>query len=114
MEESRWGEPEGEDWGKAIASVLALVEKSGALKPKTYCIIALQDRECLPIFNDNGTMRKVQKSRLNYNNILTTTTIAGPGVHTSIVNLGPIWRLAVQSLKTGKSDDTEYTWTDCS
>ena len=55
---------------KVIASVLALVEKSGALKIEDV----LQHRliiECLSIFNANGTMRKVQKSKLQEKHTMT-------------------------------------------
>ena len=95
---------------KAMASVLGLVEKSGALKLEEV----LQHRltgECLSIFNANGTMRKVQKSKLQEK--LTMTPIPEPDVYTSIVDMGLIWRRAAPTTEDReKGDGTKYTWGD--
>ena len=92
---------------KVIASVLALVEKSGALKIEDV----LQHRliiECLSIFNANGTMLKVQKSKLQEK--LTMTAVEEPDVYTSIVDMGLIWCLAAPTPEDRKKGDgTKYT-----
>lgn len=95
---------------KALASVLGLVENNGALKLEDV----LQHRvtsECLPIFNVNGTMRKVQKSKLQEK--LTMTPVPEPDVYTSIVDMGLIWHLATPTTEDReKGDGTRYSWGD--
>jgi hypothetical protein len=95
---------------KAMASVLGLVKESGALKLEDvlqHCITV----ECLSIFNVNGTMQKVQKSKLQEK--LTMTPIPEPDVYTSIVDMGLIWHLATPTTEDrGKGDGTKYTWGD--
>ncbi len=95
---------------KAMASVLGLVENSGVLKLEDV----LQHRvtaECLSIFNVNGTMRKVQKSKLQEK--LTMTPVPEPDVYTSIVDMGLIWHLATPTVEDReKGDGTKYTWKD--
>jgi len=74
----------------AMASVLGLVDDK--LED------VLQHRvtsECLSIFNDNGTFRKSQKSKLLQ--ILAMTVIPEPEVYTSIIDMGLIWRLSTPS-----------------
>ena len=95
---------------KALASVLGLVEMSGALNLEDI----LQHRvtsECLAIFNVNGTMRKTQKSKLQQN--LTSTVIPEPDVYTSIIDMGLIWRLTNPTTEDReKGDCTKFTWAD--
>ena len=77
----------GEMERDAMASVLGLVDDSGTLKLEDV----LQHRvtsECLSIFNDNGTFRKSQKSKLLQ--ILAMTVIPEPEVYTSIIDMGLI------------------------
>ena len=45
---------------KALSSVVSLIETSGALNPENVMCHRVTT-ECLPIFDANGTMRKVQK-----------------------------------------------------
>ena len=86
------------------------MEQSRALKLEDV----LQHRltgECLSIFNVNGTMCKVQKSKLQEK--LSMTAIPEPDVYTSIVDMGLIWRLAAPTTEDReKGDDTMYTWGD--
>ena len=93
-----------------LASVLGLVETSGALKLQEV----LQHRvtaECLSIFNVNGTIRKAQKSKLQQK--LTMTVIPEPDVYTSIIDMGLIWHLTTPTIEDReKGDGTKYTWGD--
>ena len=95
---------------KALASVLGLVENCGALKLEQvlqHCVTI----ECLSIFNVNGTMQKVQKSKLQEK--LAMTPIPEPAVYTSIVYIGLIWHLAAPTTEgREKTDGTKYTWGD--
>ena len=87
---------------KALASVLDLVENSGALKLEDV----LQHRvtsECLSIFNANGTFCKAQKSKLQQ--ILKMTVIAEPEVYSSIIDMGLIWRLTTPSIEGREKGD---------
>ena len=88
---------------KALASVLMLVEKNGTIKLEDV----LKHRvtgECLSIFNVNGTMRKVQKSKLQES--LTLSEIPEPDTYTTIVDMGLIWRLAAPTAEDReKADD---------
>ena len=64
---------------KALASVLGFVENCGALKLEEvlqHCVTS----QCLSIFNVNGTMWKVQKSKLQEK--LTMTPIPNPAAYT--------------------------------
>ncbi len=84
---------------KALASILGLVENCGALNLEEvlqYCVTS----ECLSIFNANGTMRMVQKSKLLEK--LTMTPIPEPAAYTS----------APTTEDRGKADGTKYTWGD--
>ena len=67
--------------------------------------------ECLSIFNANGTMRKVQKSKLQEK--LTMTAVEEPDVYTSIVDMGLIWHLAAPTPEDReKGDGAKYTSED--
>ena len=52
---------------KALASVVGLIEHSGALKLEDVLQHQVTS-ECLSIFNVNGTIRKAQKSKLQQTN----------------------------------------------
>ncbi|KAG7176100.1 hypothetical protein Hamer_G023844 [Homarus americanus] len=95
---------------KAMASVLVLMEDSGSLKLEQV----LQHRvteESLSIFNTNGVLQKVQKSKLQEK--LTMTPMQGPHTYTSIVDMGLIWRLAAPTTEDReKGGGTKYTWGD--
>ena len=94
----------------ALATVLELVDKSGALDLKDV----LQHRvtqECLPIFNVNGTMRKTQKSKLMQSMHIDVCPI--PCTYTAIIDMGHIWRLSSPSKEDReKTDGTKFTWGD--
>lgn len=95
---------------KAMTAVLGLVENSGALKLEEVLQHRVTD-ECLPIFNVNGTMRKVQKSKLQEK--LTMTIVPEPELSTSIVDMGLIWHLAAPTTEDReKGDGSKYTWGD--
>ena len=95
---------------KAMSSVLELVEKSGALKLEDVLQHRVT-RECLSIFNANGTIRKVQKSKLldKFN----MSSIPEPSLYTAIVDMGFIWHLAAPNIEEReKCYGTMYTWKD--
>jgi len=82
---------------KAMASALVLVENSGTLKLEDVLTHRVTG-ECLSIFNVNGSMRKVQKSKLQEK--LAITPITEPDVYNLLstwVSFGG-WQL--QPLKT--------------
>ena len=95
---------------RALASVVGLVETTGAFKLEEV----LQHRvteECLPIFNVNGTFRKTQKSQLQQ--IMDMVTVPEPDVYTSIVEMGLMWRLTMPTAEDReKQDGSKYTYGD--
>ena len=67
--------------------------------------------ECLSIFNANGTMRKIQKSKLQEK--LTMTAIPYPDFYISIIDMGLIWRLTAPTPEDRENaDGTKFTWGD--
>ena len=67
--------------------------------------------ECLPIFNINGTMRKVQKSKLvgKFNFV----ELEALNSYIVLVDMGFIWRLSTPSAEDReKLDGSRYTWGD--
>ena len=81
---------------KAMVSIISLAE-SGRDK---FTLLQVMDfrvtDECLPIFNINGTMKKVQKSKLlekmNFQGIEPT-----PDQYVALVDMGFLWRIATPS-----------------
>ena len=64
--------------------------------------------ECLPIFNINGTMKKVQKSKLIDKLNLQPIANVQEG-YIAIVDMGFLWRLATPSVEDReKSDGTTF------
>ena len=67
--------------------------------------------ECLPIFNVNGTLRKVMKSKLV--DKLNLEEINSLNNYIALVDNGFIWRLSTPSAEDrDKLDGTDYTWGD--
>ena len=91
-------------------SVLYLVEHSGSLKFEQ----ALQHhiaQETLSLFNVNGTMRKVQKSKLLEK--FTMTSITEADTYTMIVDMGLIWRTAAPNIEDRQEcDGSKYLRVD--
>ena len=68
--------------------------------------------ECLPIFNINGTMNKVQKSKL-LEQIYFQAIEPTPDQYVALVDMGFLWRLATPSAEDReKPDGTVFTWGD--
>ena len=66
--------------------------------------------ECLSIYNVNGTIRKIQKSKLK--DLLTFNEI-NPLHYVTIVDAGYFWRLSTpKSEEYQKNDGSLYTWRD--
>ena len=76
---------------RALAAVIELVETSGAFFLEEVLDHRVTD-ECLPIFNVNGTFRKIQKSKLL--KCMDYSEVEAPVRYTAIVDMGFIWRLA--------------------
>jgi len=95
---------------KAMSEVISLVEKSGAVEFSDIMANRITE-ESLALFNVNGTMRKVQKSKLLEK--MTMSTIDSPTTYTAIVDMGFIWRLATPTTEDReKGDETKYLWAD--
>ena len=95
---------------KALSSVVSLIETSGALNLENVMCHRVTN-ECLSIFNANGTMRKVQKSKLQQK--LSMNTIPEPDTYISIIDMGLIWHLATPTTEDReKMDGTKFTWGD--
>ena len=94
----------------ALASVIELVDKSGALKLEDVLEHRVTE-ECLSIFNVNGTMRKTQKSKLLQTMNISVSPI--PTSYTVIVDMGLIWRLSCPNKEDReKEDGSPFTWGD--
>ena len=94
----------------ALASVIELVDKSGALKLEEELEHRVTE-ECLSIFNVNGTMRKTQKSKLLQTMNISVSPI--PTSYTVIVDMGLIWRLSCPNKEDReKEDGSPFTWGD--
>lgn len=95
---------------KAMASVLDLIEERDSFKLEQVVQHRVTE-ESLSIFNTNGAMWKVQKSKLQEK--LRMTPIPEPDTYTLIVDMGLIWRLAAPTTEDReKGDGTKYTWGD--
>ena len=71
--------------------------------------------ECLSIFNTNGSMVKVQKSRLVQMLNWKETPDWQLQTYISIVDMGCLWRLAAPSTEDRKKNDAfPFTWKDYS
>ena len=100
---------QGEMEGKAMASVVNLVETSGLLSLSEVMKHPLTE-ECLQLFNTNGTFRKTQKSKLLEK--LTQQSINVPS-YIALIDMGMIWRVASPTAEDReKGDGTRYTWGD--
>ena len=75
----------------ALAAIVDLVEISN-LVDLTQIMKHRITAECLPIFNANGTFRKVQKSNLLEK--LSLNPVNAPRLYTALVDMGLIWHLA--------------------
>ena len=96
---------------KAMARIIALSQRS---EEKIDLVQVMEHRvaeECLSIFNINGTMIKVQKSKLVEN--LKFVPLNQIDKYTALVDMGFLWRLATPSTEDReKKDGTHYTWSD--
>ena len=91
-------------------SVVELVDIGGAFYVEQVMDHRVTD-ECLSIFNENGTMRKVQKSAMPKG--MEFKEVQEPEEHTSLVDMGLIWRLATPTKEDReKPDGKKYTWGD--
>ena len=96
---------------KAMAEVISLVEKCDVklnlVQIMEYHII----EECLSLFNTNGTMVKVQKSKLVEKlNLIPFQTVDS---YIALIDMGFRWGLAIPSPEDREKDDeTHFTWLD--
>ena len=97
---------------RAMASVIWLAESG---KEKFTLAQVMEFRvtdECLSIFNINGTMKKVQKSKL-VEKLNMQPVDPVPDQYISIVNMGFLWRLATPTAEDReKADGPVFTWGD--
>ena len=94
----------------ALAAIVDLVEISN-LVDLTQIMKHRITAECLPIFNVNGTFRKVQKSKLLEK--LSLDPVNAPQFYTALVDVGLIWHLATPTPEDReKRDGTVFTWGD--
>ena len=96
---------------KAMASVLALASKMDADLDLIAIMKYRLSDECLALFNANGKMRKVQKSRLIAQ--LNIMDLPQLNSYIALVDMGFLWRLATPSAEDReKGDQTSFTWSD--
>ena len=70
-------------------------------------------KECLAIFNINGTLRKCQKSMLVHQ--MTFTELQIGENYTALIDIGFLWRKCAPSVEDREKDDeSKYTWFDWS
>ena len=96
---------------KAMAEVISLVEKYD-VKLNLVQIMEYRITEvCLSLFNTNGTMVKVQKSKLiEKPNLILFQTVDS---YIALIDMGFIWRLATPSPEDREKDDeTHFMWLD--
>ena len=96
---------------EAMAEVISLVEKCDVKLNLVQIMEYRTTEECLSLFNTNGTMVKVQKSKLveKLNLILFRTVDS----YIALIDKGFIWRLATPSPEDREKDDeTHFTWLD--
>ena len=82
---------QGEMESRALASVVNLVDVSGLLLPEL--MKHRVSEECLTLFNDNGTFRKTQKSKLLQKLALQPLDVNS---YVALVDMGMMWRLLQQ------------------
>ena len=100
---------QGEMESRGLASVVNLVDVSGLLSLPELMRHRISE-ECLTLFNDNGTFRKTQKSKLLQNLTLQPLDVNS---YTALMDMGIIWRLASPMAEERvKSDEPPYTWGD--
>ena len=96
---------------KTMAKVISLVEMCD-VKLNLVQIMAYRiTEECLSLFSTNGTMVKVQKSKLAEKlNLIPFQTLDS---YIALIEMGFIWRLATPSPEDREKDDeTHFTWLD--
>ena len=96
---------------KAMAEVTSLIQNSDV---KINLVQIMEHRiteECLSIFSTNGTMVKVQKSKLVEKlNLIPFPTVDS---YIALIDMGFIWRPAMPSPEDREKDDeTDFTWSD--
>ena len=96
---------------KAFCEIIDLSEKC---TEKVKLVNIMQHRvtdECLSIFNVNGTMVKVVKSKLV--ELLNFVKLPLPSECMALIDMGFIWRLATPTSEDReKLDESKYTWAD--
>ena len=97
---------------RAMASVIWLAESG---KEKFTLAQVMEFRvtdECLSVFNINGIMKKVQKSKLVEKLNMQPVDLV-PDQYISIVDMGFLWRLATPTTEDReKADGSVFTWGD--
>ena len=96
---------------RAMAEVISLVEKCDVKLNLVQIMECRITEECLSLFNTNGTMVKVQKSKLVEKlNLIPFQTVDS---YIALIDMGFIWRLATPSPEDReKEDETHFTWLD--
>ena len=96
---------------KAMTEVISLAQKCEDTFRLSDVMQYRVTDECLPIFNVNGTLRKVMKSKLV--DKLNLEEINSLNNYIALVDMGFIWRLSTPSAEDReKQDGTDYTWGD--
>jgi len=97
---------------RAMASLIWLAE-SGEEKFTLAQVMEFRvTDECLPIFNINGTMKKVQKSKL-VEKLNMQPVEPFPDQYIALVDMGFLWRLATPTAEDReKADGSALTWGD--
>lgn len=96
---------------KAMASIITLAQTNDKFTLSQVMEYRVTD-ECLAIFNINGTMKKVQKSKLMDKLHMQPIDMDGD-MYTALVDMGFIWRLATPTAEDReKPDGTVFTWGD--
>ena len=94
---------------KGLSTIIEIVEMNSDLDLCQIMENRITD-ECLSIFNADGTLRKVQKSKLIDRLHFEPTKL---DQYIGIIDMGMIWRIATpKSDEREKADGTPYTWDD--
>ena len=96
---------------KAMSEVIVLCSE------KNVSLVSVMEyrvtEECLSLFNTNGTMVKVQKSKLIEQLCFTPLPYDKLTNSISLIDMGFIWRLSTPSSEDReKNDETNFTWRD--
>ena len=92
---------------KAMAEVNSLVEKCDIKLNLVQIMEYRIKEECLSLFNTNGTVVTVQKSKLVEKlNLIPMQTVNS---YIALIDMGFIWRLTMPSPED-REDDTHFTW----